>query len=308
MTEYDQNARYAVRRIHLMGALRFLIGEPIWSAWRWKGWLDTQSVPFPGEPDRRFDTAFWLDRPKGDAPPLAVVIEFMSRPRQEALERLCEYTLRVRRELPLQRDPLVRFDVVGILVNLTGEMASGQWGMTPLDTCGLGLSVQLGLRNLATISAHEVLAGVRPGQLARVALVWVPLMAGADEPGVATDWAELAGAELDAVRHADLGGVARVFVELADRRRIWGPVLEGWNVERSQFLDEVREAERVLVSRAAVVRVLRRRLGGELPAELGEVVQQQKDLTTLEQWLDQVATISSLAEARGVLGVSNGSH
>ena len=28
-----------------------LLGERAWSAWRWQGWLDSQSIPFPGEPD-----------------------------------------------------------------------------------------------------------------------------------------------------------------------------------------------------------------------------------------------------------------
>ncbi len=49
------------------------------------------------------------------------MIEFLSRPRSDVLERLSEYALAIRRELPLQLDPLVRYDVIGILVNLTGR-------------------------------------------------------------------------------------------------------------------------------------------------------------------------------------------
>src|SRR5436305_4208987 len=128
MAEFNQAARYTTRRLHAAGVLRWLLGETIWQAWRWQGWVDSQAVPFPGERDRRCDTVAWFDRPKGDAPPLAVVIEFLSRPRSDVLERLSEYALAVRRELPLQHDPLVRYDVIGILVNLTGEMASGSWG------------------------------------------------------------------------------------------------------------------------------------------------------------------------------------
>src|SRR5262249_27156039 len=204
-----------------------------WSAWRWRGWLDSQTIPYPGDPDRRCDTVAWFDRPKGDAPPLAVVLEFMSRPRSVALERLTEYTLCIHRDLPLERDPLVLFDVIGILVNLTGEMASGEWAMTPPDTEGLGLNSRLGLRNLATKSAHDVLGAVQAGTVARAVLAFLPLMAGADQPKVASEWARLAGDEEDELRRADLGGLARVFVELAGRRPIWAPVLEGWKVERS---------------------------------------------------------------------------
>jgi hypothetical protein len=306
MNEFDQGARYAARRIDAAGALRWLLGEPIWTAWRWQGWLDTQAVPFPGEPDRRFDTAVWFDRPAGDAPPLAEAIEFMSQPRSEVLERLTEYTLRIRRELPLQRDPLVQFDVIGVLVNLTGDMASGTWGMSPPDAEGLGLSGRIGLRNLSKRSARDVLAGVVAGTEARAVLAWLPLLAGGDEPEVVAEWARLAGEEPDLRRRADLGGVAEVFAELAGRGTVWSPVLEGWSVERSVFLDGIRADQSVRVMRAALIRLLRRRLNQEPPAEVIEAVQQQKDLTTLERWHEEAATISSLDEARRVLGLVKG--
>ena len=149
MNEFDQAARFAARRIDPAGALRWLVGEGIWAAWRWTGWLDSQAVPYPGEPDRRMDTVATFDRPSGDAPPLAAVVEFMSHPRKEVLERLAEYTLRVRRELPAQRQhPRVEYLVIGILVNLTGEVESGQWDMRPPDVGGLGLSAAVGVRNL----------------------------------------------------------------------------------------------------------------------------------------------------------------
>lgn len=56
MNDFDQAARYAVRRLDPEGFLRWLLGEHLWSAWSWRGWLDTQTVPFPGEPDRRCGT------------------------------------------------------------------------------------------------------------------------------------------------------------------------------------------------------------------------------------------------------------
>lgn len=60
----------------------------------------------------------------------------------------------------------MRFDVIGILVNLTGEMASGHRGMNPPDCEGLGLSSRVGLRNLATRPARGVLDGVAAGTMA----------------------------------------------------------------------------------------------------------------------------------------------
>jgi hypothetical protein len=304
MSAFDQGARYAARRIDEAGALRWLVGETIWSAWRWRGWLDSQTVPFPGEPDRRCDTVAWFDRPNGDAPPLAVVVEFMSRPRQDVLERLTEYALRIRRELPLQREPLVRFDVVGVLVNLTGEMASGAWGMRPPDTGGLGLSDKVEVRNLSTMPARDLLAGVKAGTVPRAVLAWGPLLAGADLPEVAAEWALLAGEEPDPRRRADLGGLARVFADLADRRRFWGHVLEGWNVERSPFLEEIERRGQMRTSRTYVQLVLRTRLGHDLPGELIAAIEQQTDPATLDHWFKRALTITSLDEARAALGLT----
>jgi hypothetical protein len=304
MSDFDQGARYAARRIDEPAPLRWLVEEPIWLAWRWRGWLDTQSIPFPGERDRRFDTVAWFDRPNGDAPPLAVVLEFMSRPRTEVLERLTEYTLRVRRELPLQRDPLVKFDVIGILVNLTGEMPSAAWGMTPLDTAGLGLQGRLGLRNLATRSAQDLLAGVRAGKVPQSVLAWLPLLAGADDPEVVKEWGRLAGAETDERLRADLGGIARVFAALADRGEVWNPLLEGWNMERSLFLEEIERRGQLRATRTHMILVLRTRLKKEVPADLVEAIHRQTDPTTLDRWFNEALLVDTADDARVRFGLS----
>jgi hypothetical protein len=304
MNPFDQGARYATRRLDQAGMLRWLVGETIWSAWRWKGWLDSQNVPFPGEPDRRCDTVAWFDRPRGDAPPLAVVVEFMSRPRREVLERLTEYALGIRRERPLQREPLVKFDVIAVLVNLTGEMASGEWGMKPPDTGGLGLSDSVELRNLATLSVHDLFAAVKAGTVSPSVLAWGPLLAGADDPEAAREWGRLAGAVTDQRLCADLGGLARVFVDLADRQRSWRPVLEGWAVERSAFVDEIERQERLRTVRTYVELGLRTQLRcRELPAELMEVIEREMDKTTLDRWFVGTFTIDTLDQARALLGL-----
>jgi hypothetical protein len=304
MNPFDQGARYATRRLDQAGMLRWLVGETIWSAWRWKGWLDSQNVPFPGEPDRRCDTVAWFDRPRGDAPPLAVVVEFMSRPRREVLERLTEYAQGIRRERPLQREPLVKFDVIAVLVNLTGEMASGQWGMKPPDTGGLGLSDRVELRNLSTLSVHDLFAAVKAGTVSQSVLAWGPLLAGANDPEAAREWGRLAGAVTDQRLCADLGGLARVFVDLADRQRSWRPVLEGWAVERSAFVDEMEGRGRLQATRTCLELVLRTRLRcRELPVELMEVIGREMDRGTLNRWLVEAATVETMAQTRVLLGL-----
>ena len=80
MNDYDQAARYAARRVDDEGFLRWALGSEVFAAWRWAGWLDTQSVPFPGEPDARCDTVAAFERQAGDSPPCAAVVEFVSEP------------------------------------------------------------------------------------------------------------------------------------------------------------------------------------------------------------------------------------
>src|SRR5438094_8708308 len=110
MAELDQAARYAARRLNARAYLRELLGEKFWQVWRWRGWQDSQTIPFPGEPDRRLDTLAWFDRPDGASQPLALAIEFLARARADVLPRMAEYTLRVHRELPFQaEDPRVPF-------------------------------------------------------------------------------------------------------------------------------------------------------------------------------------------------------
>src|SRR5262245_18399036 len=104
MNDYDITSRFAFRQVDAAGMVRWHLGEAAWSAWRWTGWLDSQAVPFPGEPDRRMDTVAKFERVAGDAPPLAVVLELLTRPTGDVTQRLAVYSLRVTRELPYQSD------------------------------------------------------------------------------------------------------------------------------------------------------------------------------------------------------------
>ncbi len=187
MNDFDQGARYSARSLDPPGFLRWLLGEATWSAWRWGGWLDTQSVPFPGEPDRRCDTVAWFERPAGDSAPMTVVVEYMSRASRLSPERLAEYALRLRRELPYQLDPRVDYDVIGVLVNMTGRAGQGEWSMAPPDCGGLGLWTKGDVRNLCDVSARDTLAAIAAGTTSRCILAWLPLMKEADAEDVVAE-------------------------------------------------------------------------------------------------------------------------
>jgi hypothetical protein len=222
VAELDQAARYAARRLNATAYLRELMGETFWQVWRWRGWLDSQAIPFPGEPDRRLDTLAWFDRPDAASPPLAVVIEFLARASDDVLQRLAEFMLRVHREMPFQEQvPRVPYLVIGIVVNLAGSLARNRWSMLPIDTSqvtsgdeveegfaaenisNLGLMLTVGVRNLERRSARRLLKRVADGA-ARTLLAFLPLYAEADQTDVAREWAVLVGAEADERIRADM--------------------------------------------------------------------------------------------------------
>jgi hypothetical protein len=213
-TEFDQAARYAARRLDPAGLLRWLLGEEFARAWEYAGWLDTQAVPFPGEKDRRCDTVFAFERRAHDWGPLAVVVEFMTEPRRVILRRLADYALRVHEDRPQQAmSPVQPYDVIGVVVTLTGVLDEREWNMRPPDCGGLGLGLTAEVRNLATVDAADCLGQIASGAWPRCLLAWVPLMRGGGEPALVAEWRRLAEAEPDEARRAEYAGLALVFTE-----------------------------------------------------------------------------------------------
>jgi hypothetical protein len=301
MNDYDQAARYAARRVDDFGFLHWALGAAVFAAWRWRGWLDTQAVPFPGEPDRRCDTVAAFERQAADAPPCAAVVEFMSEPRGNLPERLADYCLAVRRDVPYQRDPTVLFDVVGVVLNLTGAGQADAWEMAPADFGGLALRFRFKVRTLRDEDAAATLAAIDRGESARCVLAWVPLMAGADRPEVVAEWRRLAEREPRAETRADLGGLALQFAALAKRQPVWRTGLEGWNVEHSEFvrewmaIGEARGEARGL--RTGLVLYLRKHYG-EAAADVIALAEAQTDPGRLSRWSRAAMDAASLDEIR----------
>jgi hypothetical protein len=297
--DIDQAARWGEKQLDAEGFLRWVV-PGAFTAWRWAGWLDTRTVAFPGEPDRTCDTVALFERLAHDEPPAAVVLEAEARPGSDKLERLAEYVLRLRRELPYQRDPLVRYQVVGVLLNLTGPAQGDTWVMEPADFGNLGLRFRAGVLTLREVDAAKLLAAIEAKEVASCLLAWVPLMAGAESGELVEEWKRLASAEPDLRRRSEYGALARVFADLAGRLDVWRTGLEGWNVERSRVADEWRGEAR----RRDLLRVLEVRFPGGLPADLVASVSAQSDLDMLTRWFDQALTATTLEEVRTALGLS----
>jgi hypothetical protein len=244
-----------------------------------------------------------------------VVIEFQTRPQGDMLERLAEYALRLRRELPYQRDPRVPYEVVGALVNLTGPAQADVWDMAPPDFGDLGLRFRAEVRTLRDVDAAQLLSAIAQGQAARCLLAWVPLMRGADQPAVVEEWKRLASAEPQPRQRAVYGALAKVFADLAGRLEVWGAGLEGWDVEISQVVEQWRAEGRAMgwaegraegraeAVRANLLRVLEVRFPSGVPADLVAAVNAQKDPATLDRWFDRALTANNLDEVRTAFGL-----
>jgi hypothetical protein len=83
--------------------------------------------------------------------------------------------------------------------------------------------------------------------------------------------------------------------------------MEGWNVEQSPFLQEIRAEGQargqILSARTSVLIVLEEVVGHKMPFDVSEYIHQQSDLTTLRRWLREVIRTTSLTEVRTVLGL-----
>ena len=295
---YDQASRYLAKRDPL-GWLRWLLPR-LTDAWEFDGWLDTRTIPFPGEPDRVCDTVGCLYEKASPGRRWALALEFQAQPDEAMFGRLLEYLGRLWRERRPTGDSPRRYDVVALVVNLTGRGDTARdlrLGRTGLRTC-----LRVAERNVATEDAGRTLRGIKAGRIARCVLAMIPLMQGGADPGIISQWRPLAEAEPDAGRRGDYGGLALVFAELAGCHAAWNEALRGWNVKQSKQVLEW-QAEGELKGRAeSVLHLLERRTGAAVPSDLAAKIRNTKDLATLKRLLDAADEVISLDEFLGRVG------
>lgn len=311
---FDQASRYT-GKLAPPGFLDWLL-PGVRTVADYRGWLDTRTIPFPGEPDRVCDTVAGLVEHADPAAWWALPIEFQSRPDPELFGRLLEYLARLWRELRPLGLPASRYKIVAAVVNLTGVGQTSR-DMT-LAATGARTCLQVVERNLAEEDAAATLTEIAAGRWARCLLPWIPLMRGGAEAAIMGQWKQLAQAEPDDRRRADYGGLALVFAELAARRPAWKQALEGWNVEQSQqVLEWQAEAEKRGIVKGeakgkaegkaegkvegeakALLRLLERRFSMLVPADLATTIQATRDIAQLDRWFDAAIDVATLDEFR----------
>ncbi len=298
VNRFDQACRYAAK-MDAVGFLCWLLGETP-EELRFRTWLDTRTLPFPGDPERTCDTVAWL----GDADPgveWALPLEFSLTPDGELFGRLLVYL----GQLWLEKRPTdargERFRVGAVVVNLTGR------GQTSRDMAlrRTGVRTALGVAecSMAEVDAATVLAGITGGAGARCLLSWIPLMHGGAEAAIIQQWLHLARQEPDSRRRGDYGGLAIVFAEAAGCREVWKEALKGWNVvESQQVLEWIAEGE-AKGEANALLRLLERKFPPGAPAEVVAAVRATTDLEQLRRWFDMALAAASLVAFRQAAGI-----
>ena len=313
MNRFDQAARYGVK-INAGGQLAWLLRRTA-ALVRFRNWLDTRGIVFPGEKDRTNDTVAWL----GDADPArewAIPIEFTLKPDGDMFGRLLSYLGAIRQEKRPTDVGKEYFSVGALVVNLTGVgHTSQEMGLEGTD---LSLKLNVGERNLETEDAAATLAQIAHGELARCVLVWIPLMRGADERAIIDEWKRLAMQEPDARLRGDYAGLALVFAEAAKRWELWKNALKGWNmVESQQVLEWMAEGEakglkdgeakgrkdgEARGKRDSLLLLLQKRFGA-IDKGLSDVIRAMADLERLNDWFTLAIEAESLEAFRAVAGM-----
>lgn len=306
---FDQASRYVTKQ-DPVGFLAWLV-PGLRPTIRFQDWLDTRSLPFPGEGDRTCDTVACLLDPEPAGASWALVIEFEIEPDGEMFGRLLEFLGRLWRE----RRPLEggRYQVAAAVVNLTGNRQTASRDLqlpgTEARTC-----LQVVERNIARDDAAITLAALAGGSVTPWILPLIPLMHGGAETGTIETWKSLAAAEADERRRGDYAGLALVFAEAAGSLPAWREALKGWNVRQSQQvlewqeearregrqqgLAEGRAEERV----ASLLDVLGTRFPGEVDTDLEASIKAITDLSTLRAAYKSAILASSLEQFRRETG------
>jgi hypothetical protein len=298
---YDQAARYVIK-LDPPGFFAWLFGL-IKTALVFRGWLDTRTLPFPGEADRTCDTVAALEDPDCPDEPIALVVESQAEPDADMLERMLEYLARFRREYRHGPERRGKYRVAGAVLNLTGPVQQNVLHLVLPGGGGAELRLQILQRTLREEDAATTVAAVAAGQLARCVLPWIPLMRGGAAAGIIEEWKRCAAAEPDNRRLSDYGGLALVFAELSGAHQQWHEALKGWNMRQSQQVLEWQEEARLETLRATLLRLLRLRFKAEVPPDLQTAVHGMSDTGELSQWIDAAATSETLEAFRAAVQV-----
>jgi hypothetical protein len=302
MAELEQTARYALKLVP--SEVLFWVIPELDADLAFVRWLDTQTIAFPGEPDRRCDTVAELVSRSGQSPPWALILEVEARARRNILARVLEYRARLLRKLrhgPRRRDPYL---VVAVVFFLRGEQKELEVKVQ-LPGTDIGHHDRIKPFSLATQNAAGVLERIGREELGRSILPWVPLMLGGGDEKVVQEWVRLANMEANAHRRSEYAALAQVFAAWKKLSPVWKQALEGLKVEEisivREWKEEARNEARVQERRGHLLMVLGTKFPPEIPAELARTIDQTADPALLSRWFQAALKAPSLEAFRSAM-------
>jgi hypothetical protein len=288
VNDFDRAARYVVKN-GPQDVIRWLFPR-LPASLRYSRWLDAQSAPRPGEPDRRCDTIMELDDQTG--PPWACVVELFTEPDSDAIDRAVEYLGRFRGELrhaPRGRD---KYPIAVALVFLTGASAEKRLDMNLPGMGEVGMWFGPRVLEVAGEGAVAHLDAIEQNALGRWLLVWTPLMKGGQTIEVARRWRTLA--EVD-TRIKIMADVAIEFSRLTECEAVWREALEGIMLKTSPLMDEARMEGELKGRQQAMLEALETRFSDKVPPAVVARIKSEADLDKLRRW-QKLAITATLEE------------
>ena len=174
-----------------------LVAAGLDAALAFQGWLDTRTLPFPGERDRTCDTVAEMLDAAHLGRLWALIVEFQSEPDPEILDRLLEYLVRLRREFRYGSDRRIQYWTAACLLNLTGPTQTDELDMVLPCTNEVRLRFRPHVRTLRDDDAAATLHAIEAGTFGRSILPWIPLMHGGGDLSTIEVWKRMANLEPD---------------------------------------------------------------------------------------------------------------
>jgi hypothetical protein len=289
-TTYDEAPRYLLMRggAFLLYWLLRLTPSQI----RFDRWLPAQ-LTLPGVQQRLCDgIARLADLEHGEAP-FAAIVEIQTRPDGTMPGRLLlagGLVLLLLKPEPLPGD---RYELLAIVINLTGQgqsarrMALGdtEWTLLPREL------------NVADLDAGEMLEEIAAGRTPRELLALIPLMQRGGEDGIIKRWLEVVEMDTDLGRRGD-SSLALVFADALKVRDKWEPTIKGLKMIESPLVREWK-AE---TAGNYLARVVKARYKAA-PEEVTAAIHRCLDLDKLDSWLDVALTVDTIEEFRQKTGL-----
>lgn len=302
MDDFDQAARFIVKA-DAVGHIRWLF-PGLADRMQVLRWLDAQSAPRPGEPDRRCDTIAEVVDRTGQTEPCAIVVELFTSPDPEAVVRTLEYLGRFARELRHGPHGNDWYNLSAGMTFLTSAPEIVELRSSLPDE----QQTLLFAPHLRIVSAEVAVATLQAFEDNRCGwgiLAWCSLIQGGQDLEFVARWRGVVERLSDLGVQRILVDIVQVFAQLTDSGPIWKKGLEDMLITESILMREQRDigaAQGALKARREdLLAILEARF--TVPSQVREHIEQQTDLQLLARWLTLAATQPDIDAFRSAIGL-----